>query len=571
MPRSSIRRLLACLIGAGLLGASVPTLADEDEPVKVEDPTLPKQDLTPQILLQFLLAEIAGARGDLNQSVKNYLDLARTTRDPRIARRATEIALFARKQREALEAARLWASQAPDSEDAIQILTGLLAGGMGKLDEVEPLLARLLARAGKNPETVLLNLNRILARYPDKAEVRSSVDRLTAPYLKAPEAHFARAHAAFNAGDKEAAMSQLDQALALRRDWEAPALLKTQLLQQAGQTKEAISFLRGFVSRAPDARAARKAYAGLLATDKQFDASLKEFAALSAANPDDGELLYMHALLLIQSNKSAQAEPLLKKVIEQGGADVDASRIQLGQIYEDTQRTADAMAIYRQVGGAQRPSAQARAALLQAKGGDLAGARAELRSLRESSPKDARSFLLAETQILREMNQPQEAFALLDTQLAQTPDDLDLLYDHALLAELTDRPEVMERELRRLIAARPNDPQAYNALGYSLADRNQRLDEALELIRKAHELSPEDGFILDSLGWALYRKGDLAAALIELKRAFALRPDPEIAAHLGEVLWHSGSKDDARRIWQEAQHKHPDNEELARTIKRFER
>ena len=169
------------------------------------------------------------------------------------------------------------------------------------------------------------------------------------------------------------------------------------------------------------------------------------------------------------------------------------------------------------------------------------------------------------------MNQPAEAFALLDAQLAQTPDDLDLLYDHALLAEQVDRLDVMETELRRLIAARPNDAQAYNALGYSLADRNQRLDEALALIRKARELSPEDGFILDSLGWALYRKGELAAALIELRRAFALRQDPEIAAHLGEVLWLSGSKDDAQRTWQEALHKHPDNEELARTIKRFER
>ena len=154
---------------------------------------------------------------------------------------------------------------------------------MGTLEEVEPLLARLLARKGKSPEAVLLNLNRILSRYPDKAEVRRSVDRLTAAYPKAPEAHFARAHAAFNAGEREAPLVELDKALELRRDWEAPALLKAQLLQQAGKTREALAFLRGFVARAPQATTARKTYAGLLAADKQFDASLKEFEALAAA------------------------------------------------------------------------------------------------------------------------------------------------------------------------------------------------------------------------------------------------------------------------------------------------
>ena len=274
---------------------------------------------------------------------------------------------------------------------------------------------------------------------------------------------------------------------------------------------------------------------------------------LPPPNPDDGELIYMRALLLIQSGKSTQAEPLLKKVIEQGGTDVDASRVQLGQIYEETKRTADAITIYRSVTGPQRTSALSRAALLQAKGGDLGRGRApELKNLRENSPKDMPAlFLLAETQILREMNQSAEAFALLDAQLAQTPDDLDLLYDHALLAEQLDRLDVMEAELRRLIAARPNDAQAYNALGYSLADRNQRLDEALALIRKARELSPEDGFILDSLGWALYRKGELAAALIELRRAFCAasgsrnRRPPRRSA----VAQRAG-KDDAQRTWQ---------------------
>jgi Flp pilus assembly protein TadD len=177
--------------------------------------------------------------------------------------------------------------------------------------------------------------------------------------------------------------------------------------------------------------------------------------------------------------------------------------------------------------------------------------------------------MIAEAQLLREAKRTQEAFNLLDTALSKQPEQTDLLYESALLAEKLGRMETLETYLRKLIVLKPDSAQAYNALGYSYADRNLRLPEARELIEKALKLAPDDPFILDSMGWILYRQGDLQGALVYLERAFAKRPDPEIAAHMGEVLWVLGRKDDARRAWREAQKKYPGNEELAAVVKKF--
>jgi tetratricopeptide (TPR) repeat protein len=574
--RSVLPRLLVALLMS--LGLATARAQDTGDDADTEDeapsaaasaPALPNEDLTPQILYQLLLSEIAGARGKLDVSVQGYLDLAKQTRDPRIAKRATEVALYARRAPEALEAARLWTSVDPNSEAAIQTLAGLLAGGMGKIEELEPQLARLLARHKDGPASLLMGLNRTLARYPDKAEVRKTVDRLTEPYLKIPEARFARAHAAFNAGDSAGALVELDQALVDRPDWEPAALLKAQLLQQDGRTDEAIAFLKDFTAKRPAARDARYTYARLLAADRQYPAARAEFEKLVQEMPENTEIGFTYGLLLIQAGEKAAAEAEFKRVLALGRPDQDQVRLQLGQLYEDQKRTAEAIDMYRSVTGSQRTTGYARAAMLQARSGDLPGARAEFKRLRDENPKDAVIYLLAEGQILRELNHVQEAFDLLGGELNKDPNQPEVLYDYSLLAERLDKLDVMEKSLRKLIVLKPDEAQAYNALGYSLADRNQRLDEAKQLISKALELQPDDGFILDSMGWVLYRKGDLTGARDNLQRAFAQRPDPEIAAHLGEVLWMMGQKNDARSLWNESLRQHPENEELAKVMKRF--
>ncbi|MCX9155565.1 tetratricopeptide repeat protein [Niveibacterium sp. 24ML] len=570
--RSSLMRWalgLGLAAGALVVAAQEPA-ASASEPLAASKPAEIPSALTPKILYQFLLSEIAGARGNLPLASQGYLELARETRDPRIARRAAEVSLYARRVPEALEAARLWNELEPDNPQAVQMLAGLLAGGMGRLDELEPQLARILARNAEGPAALLMALNSTLQRYPDKAEVRRSVDRLTEPYLKLPEAHFARAHAAFNAGDAPGAQVELELALGIKPDWEPAALLKAQLMQQAGRNKEAIAFLDGFIKGRPDALDARLARARLLAADRQYELATSEFEALVKKAPDNGEVGYTYALLLVQTGKPAAAEAEFQRLLALGKPDPDTVKMQIASLQEDQKRTAEAIVSYRSIGaGAQRNNAWIRAALLQARSGDLPGARAELARLRSAYPKDANAFLLAEAQILREMNQVAEAYGLLDAALRTQPDDPELMYDRALLAERLGKMDVMERDLRRLIKLKPDEAQAYNALGYSLADRNIRLAEAYELIRKALELAPGDAFILDSMGWVLYRKGDLPAAHEHLARAFAERPDPEIAAHIGEVLWMMGRQDEARKTWQDALQAHPKNEELGKVLKRF--
>jgi len=221
--------------------------------------------------------------------------------------------------------------------------------------------------------------------------------------------------------------------------------------------------------------------------------------------------------------------------------------------------------------GEQYVQAQIRYAQVLARQGKLDDARAHLQQAAAKSSPQRIQLVLAEAQLLRDANQPKAAFDLVGQALDRVPNNPDLLYDYAMLAEKIERVDVLESSLRKLIEIRPEHAHAYNALGYSLADRNQRLPEARELIEKALKLAPDDSFIIDSMGWVLYRQGKLKDSLGYLRRAYAGRPDPEIAAHLGEVLWALGERSEAERVWGDAARDSPDNETLANTIKRLKR
>jgi Flp pilus assembly protein TadD len=212
---------------------------------------------------------------------------------------------------------------------------------------------------------------------------------------------------------------------------------------------------------------------------------------------------------------------------------------------------------------------QARRAGLMARQGQLKEARALIQAVPERTGDDARAKLLAEAQVLRDVKRWQDAAAVLAAANQRFADDTDLMYEQAMVEEKLDRLPEMERLLRRVIALKPDHPHAHNALGYSLADRGVRLDEARSLIQRALELSPGDPFITDSLGWVEFRLGTRDEALRLLRQAYAARPDTEIAAHLGEVLWAAGQRDEARRIWQDARGRDAGNEVLRETLARL--
>ncbi|MDP2824784.1 MAG: tetratricopeptide repeat protein [Sulfuritalea sp.] len=538
--------------------------AAQPAPLKEED-RLPKQEMTGQILYQFLLAEIAAQRGQFGLSAGAYLDLARSTRDPRIARRAAEIAFHARQYDAALEAARLWLSLEPASAQARQMLSTLLLAS-GRVEELAGSLARDLAAEPSRVGDALIQLMRAFARYPDKLAIQRLFDQLTQPYPGLAEARLVRAQVAVGAGNAERARSEIDQALALRPTWQLAALFKAELLPKGSAQ---LDFLKSWLEANPDAQDVRLGYARGLVSEKRYEASRTEFRRLLSANPNNPDMLYAVGILSLQVNDVAEAEQQLQRFVEIGRGDLDPARFYLGQIAEQTGRPDEALRWYDRVAaGEHAMPAKVRAAQVLLRQNKLDEARERLAAARANAPGDIR-LLVAEAQLLRDAGRHADAFAFLAQALEVQPDQPDLLYETALAAEKLGYVDVLERHLRRLIALKPDSAQAYNALGYSLADRNLRLEEAAQLIDKALSLTPDDPFILDSKGWLLFRQGNPAAALEALQKAFAQKPDAEIAAHIGEVLWALGRPNEALAVWREATKAHPTNEALAATIKRF--
>ncbi len=574
--------IAATFLAAGFLfvhaGAQAQQAADEADddlpsviqpgPSSSPPPALPVQELTGQTLYEFLFAEIAAQRGSPAVAAQTFLELAKRTRDPRVARRAVEVANFARMPLLALESARIWHETDPASAQALQAVTILLVNTK-RVDEAEPYLAKLLATDTNAAANGFMQLARLMAGNPDPAANLRVVRNLAARYPKLPQARLAIAQAAAAASDEALALAEARGALALRPDWEIAALYEAQLLQRRSPG-EAARRLAAYLEKYPDARDVRLTHARMLVLDKRYPEARAEFETILKRFPKDIDAIYAVGLLALQAKEYAVAETNMKRLLELEYRDANAVRFTLGQIAEEQNDWPRAIQWYDGIQrGEQALPARMRTAHAIAKQGKLPEARAYLRGLSVQAEPQRVQLLVAESQLLRDANLHREAFDLLGQALQKTPDQPELLYDHALTAEKLDRFDVLESSLKRLIQIKPDHAHAYNALGYSFADRNLRLPEARQLIEKALEIAPNDFFIIDSLGWVLYRMGDLKGAAQQLRRAWEGRPDGEIGAHLGEVLWALGERDEARRIWQESLKASPESDTLQKTLKRF--
>ena len=538
---------------------------DEAAAKALAEAAWPKQPLTPDLLFKFLVAEVAGQRGAIGIAQSTYLDLARQTRDPRVARRAAEVSMFARNQSGALEATQLWADAEPASERARQTLAALLLNE-GKLAEAEPLLRDMLKQDSANG---FLHLSALMGKTRDTQAAQALVERLAVDYPGLPEARFAVAQAAASAGRFEQAIDALKQADSLRPGWEPAALLRAQVLAKTSRA-DALAFMREFLTVHAGARDVRLAYARTLVNASQFPEAHAEFTRLTQDFPRNAEVSFAAGLLSLQMGDVAAARALLTQTLEYSPREPDAVYYYLGQTAEQMKQPEEAAAAYAQVkSGNYLVSARARQAALLARADKLDAALAMLAgTVGENEAQNVR-LVQARAELLRQAKRHADEFAALDEGLKRFPESPDLLYDRAMAAEKIDRLDVLESDLRRVMVLRPDDAQAYNALGYTLADRTNRLPEALVLIERALTLAPEDPFILDSMGWAQFRSGNLPRAQDYLERAFKLRPDPEIAAHLGEVLWARGQRDEAGRVWQSSLQTHPQNEVLLETLRRL--
>lgn len=568
-------KILGLLLPLGLVACAqtptkegVETTEQATTQVETSQAALPKQELTAPILFDFLLGETALQRGNLEVAVGRYLKLTQTTRDPRIAKRASEIALHARHPFAAERAATMWIELEPESSDARQTLAALLVS-LGKLDKARPHLEMLLAAENDTTGHAFLQLNQMLSRNPDKAATLQLIQQLAQPYADLPEAHFAISQAAWFSAQYTLALTEMQKALSLRPDWEIAAVQKGRILQR-NSIADTAEFYANYLKKYPLANEVRTLYTRILISQGYDDAARKQLTFLLEKNPDNAEIMLAVGLLSAKLLDYDVTEASFNKALELNYEDTNAVHFQLAQIYEDANQTDKAMATYRLVtsGGRYLP-AQIRYADLLALKGHIEEARLHLRNLPATNDQQTAHLILAEAQIVRRSGIHQEVFDILDNGLNKLPDYPELLYDRALAADKIGKFEVLEQDLRKLIEIRPDNAHAYNALGYSLAERGDQLPEALKLIKRAVELSPNDPYIMDSLGWVYYRMGNLMAGLNYLNLAFAAKPDAEIAAHLGEVLWVQGAKEDAENIWQTALEKNPDNEVLLNTMKRF--
>jgi tetratricopeptide (TPR) repeat protein len=565
----SIGRFLPVVIAASAFALAGVACAQPDGPksIKPDNP----QELNEPTLYDLLVGEIALQRGDYALAAKTYLELARQTRDARVARRAVEVATQGKLPELALEAAKTWHEIEPQAPAALQVVAALLISTK-RVDEAEPYLEKLLSAEGVDPERGFLQLNRLLAANPDKAANLRVVRQLAAKYPNLAPAHLAVAVASSAAGDDAAAIAAAKRAAQIRPDWEAPAVTEAAVLQKRS-TADAAKRLGEFVEKNPNSREGRLNYARALILDKRVPEARKQFETLLAANPGNNDLVYTVGLLAFQLKDYAVAEQNMKKLVSTPTyRDPDNARYILGQIAEEQKQWPKAIEWYNQIqDGEQALPARLRTANAMAKQGKVDAAVEYLHKVSDDYPDQQVQVTVAEAQLLRDANRNKDAYELLGEALKGEPDQPELLYDYALTAERLEKFDVLEEYLRKLIEVRPDHAHAYNALGYSFADRNTRLKEARTLIEKAIELAPDDFFIMDSLGWVQYREGNLKGAVATLRRAYNGRPDAEIGAHLGEVLWVMGERTEANRVWQESLKTAPDNETLQKTIKRLRR
>lgn len=519
------------------------------------------------LMAEFLTAEVAAQRGETDEAVATMSRLARELRDPQIARRTVEIAIRSRAMEPALEMSMLLVELEPESTLGRDLVASILAS-RGDVAKARETLSTFLK---SSPDKALLftQLAYFLGKYPDKAATLEATRALAAEFPGLPEARYAVGVAALIAGQNELAKAESLAVLMLKPGWQQGAILHAQVLRKESPT-EAIAFYQSFVERYPDSREVRLQLAREYAGARRNAEARREFKAVEKMGGSDPQVPYAIGLLSLQLEDADDAEASFRRALGLGHPDPGAVYLGLGQAAELAKRTDEALDWYGKVDAGDRVRAQMRIASLIAKRDGLDKGRAYLQGVEARTQDERIQMIQVEAQLLRDAKAWQDTYDVLTRAVEKFPDSFELLYDRAMAAERVDRLDVLESDLRRVIEMKPDYAHAYNALGYTLADRTDRIDEAYELIAKALKLSPEDPFILDSLGWVQYRRGNLEDALKSLRLAYDTRPDPEIAAHLGEVLWKLGRKDEASKVWKSALVEHPGHETLLAVIQKFQ-
>ena len=554
------------LAAAVTAAAPLAVCAEEAKPAAAGAIEAEATSASADAIFEFLVAEVAAQRGDVESALAIYQRMARELRDVHLARRAVELAVRARSFGTAIEAAALLLELDPGSTLGREILAALLAND-ANLDMARDTVARILAK-NPNRAAVLMQLQHLFGKFPDKARVLEATRQVAGSYSELPEARYAVGVAALLADRTALANAEVDAALELRAGWEQGAILKAQVLRKVDPAK-VIGFYEQFVAANPRALEVRMQLGRELAGERRLADARAQFREAEKVDPKDSQAPYAVGLLSLQMEEYADAESAFGRAMRLGYREAAGIYLGLGQAAEGLKRYEDAIAWYQKVESGDRLRAQLKIATLISRQQGLGAGRDYLRRIEPRSGEDRIQVIQVEAQLLRDAKAWKDTYDMLSGAVREYPDSFELRYDRAMAAERVDRLDVLEDDLRQVIRMKPDYAHAYNALGYTLAEKTDRLAEAKELIEKAYKLSPEDPFILDSLGWVHYRMGNVGEALKHLQTAYNVRSDPEIAAHLGEVLWKAGQRDEARKVWRTALTANPDHETLITVMQKF--
>jgi tetratricopeptide (TPR) repeat protein len=573
--RLSLSIALAIFLAAVGFGAIAAPTEEPEPPVK--------SALDRDLFFRLLVGELSAQRGDSSTAYSLMLDAARKAKSEPVYLRAVDLALAARSGESALTAARDWALAFPASSEANRYLLQILIGLDKTAETLDPLKRTLAALAPPERLRSIGLLPRMYARATDKKLAASIVKQALASDLASsttgPTAWSSVGILRLAAGDSPGGLDAAQRGAAANPTAEEPIYLALYLTGPKSDAADAI--VRKFLGNS-QSLGVRMAYARKLLELRRYAESYVQTVQLTTENAANAQAWLLRGSLELQNNQLAQANSSLTTFVAlaiassmphestENGPGLVQAYLMLAEIAEKNKKFDEANAYLQRIDSPKDTvRVQTRRAIILAKQGKMAQARALIRSLPETQSTDARTKIAAEVQLLRDFKDYQAAYQLLSTAVAKTPQDIDLTYDLATIAEKLGNVDEMEKLLRQVIATKPDYHPAYNALGYSLADRNLRLPEARQLIKKALEFAPEDPFIVDSLAWVEFRSGNSTEALRLLKGAYQARPDAEIAAHLGEVLWDLGEYAQAAEIWKQGKALNPDNETLLETIQRL--
>lgn len=538
-----------------------------EESAEAEEPEPQLRPFPIDTFYSLLVAEMAGSRGRYDIELGNYIQEAHRTRDPGVVARATRIARYLNAHQAALSTALLWVELEPDNAEARYIAAIELAHDGRLLEAFEQ--SEHLMNMGSASLFQSVAARAAHATDTQREALMAEFERVIDEKGPLPELLVGKALLLQQDGKLEAALEAVRTALAEQEEDIGAVILEAQLLYQLERPQDALSRLAHLLQHNPENLRLRLHYARMLASI-DLKQSLEQFEILVEQSPQDAELLLSLGLVANELGRIELARDSFLQLLEMG-EQTDTAHYYLGNIAAAEGDAERALDHYRQVGQGQDflPALNRQLDILINRN-ELAEAELVVDQHRRHSPGQAEQFYLLHAQVLSRHGHLSSAEAVLSEGLQANPVSVELLYSRALVNVELDRIDLAERDLRSILKYHPNNAMALNALGYTLADRTDRYEEAYELISRALSIEPNDPAIIDSMGWVQYRLGNYEEALLRLREAMKAFPDPEVAAHLGEVLWVTGATEEAREAWAKGMELNPNNDIIPRVMKRLE-